>query len=225
MADERRVYQKITIRRGSLSNLPNLAEAEPAITKDSFELFVGGFDGDPNILLSRTAPETLLAMDYANKNQVVFNKISGTGVVIFDEASPSSIGTGSFAITGTGVWEIDRLVPFGPAEGIGGYADFRSSSGTATVSFGATFYDADGVELSFNAVQNNFIANASISNAVFQHARSSVIKGEGAIAGTVQTGARWMKPRIEVSSNSGVLNFDNFMIVPVRPVSAIFNIV
>lgn len=225
MADERRVYQKIIIRRGLLSNVPNLGEAEPAITKDSQELFIGGFDGEPNLLLSRTAPETLLAMDYAHKNQVVFNKISGTGVIIYDENATSSIGKGAFTLTGNGVWEIDRLVPFGPAEGIGGYVDYISPSGIATVSFGATFFDANGVELSFNAVQNNFILNAGASSAVYQFARSSVIKGEGVSAGTVQTGARWLKPRLEVTGNSGIFSFDNFMILPVRPVSSIFNIV
>lgn len=224
MSDARKAFQKIIIRRGSLSNLPVLAEAEPALTRDSLELYVGGLPGEPNILLSRSAPETLVAVDYSNKSQIMFTKISGTGSLSYDSSAPSSIGTGAFSVTGNGIWEIDRIVPIAPSQGIGGYADVRNTVGTSTVSFGATFLSADKTEITFNEVQNNFIANSVLTNAVFQHFNSGIIRGEGVSAGNLPTGARWLKPRLQVSGNTGTLDFDNFMIIPVKETSAVFNI-
>lgn len=197
---------KIKIRRGPLSDLKTiqLDDGELGVTTDTKELYVGvsGINNSVSKLRKELVP-----IDYNNKQNGVgfFKRISGTGTLSYD-SSESAMGAGCFSITGNGTWVIDDFGAIAPLYGIGGQI---VAKGVANYVVGCEFYDASGNLLAGTNVQNNFIMDNIIGTSVFE-LHENYVKTEGSGINTMPVGARFARPFITISGNSGVVKFDHF---------------
>jgi len=159
--------------------------------------------------------EVFCPINYAQKSSGIsfFEIISGTGTVTYNASAPSRMGTGAFEFTGTGVWVLNTVYAVNPDVGIGGFANYASTA-SATISLGYRGFDSNQAEITHNAVQNNFLANAVVYNSTTYAYVQNISTKEGSTAGTIPTNTRWLQPRIEISANAGTVRLDSFIIYP-----------
>lgn len=199
---------KIKLRSGTLAELNSiyLDNAEVGFTTDTKELFVGS--GGINYPISRQYG-LLVPIDYSIKSSFanIFKKTSGVGTLSYSTYS-GIIGTGSFKISGNGTWVVDRLTAISPLTGIGGQVSIK---GLASFNIGCTFYDETQTLISTSSSQQNFLANGITGTGSFAQ-YTNWLRFEGSGANNIPTNAKYAKPFITVSSNSGSVYFDDFVI-------------
>lgn len=155
-----------------------------------------------------------------------WNRLSGTGTLSYDTSNISAIGYGSFAITGTGVWELNTTgsavalaeilrshYPASPLQGVGGFAQFRVNGGTGSIRIGTNFFSRDLTSLSPAAGQDWWIFNTTTTSTTFAFAQN-ICRGEGTSVGQFPTNTRFIRAKIEVVTNPGTIWVDNFTLYP-----------
>lgn len=156
-----------------------------------------------------------------------WNRLSGTGTLSYDTSNISAMGYGSFAITGTGVWELNTTglsggtlpetirshYPVSPLQGMGGVAQFRVNGGTGSLRFGTNFYTRDLVALTPAAGQDWWLFNTTTTSTTFAYAQN-ICRTEGTAVGTLPTNTRFIRAKIEIVTNPGTIWIDNFTVYP-----------
>jgi hypothetical protein len=165
----------------------------------------------------------LVPINWANKQACTqfWSRTSGTGTLTFDGSNISAMGYGSYAITGTGVWEaivttdlsatsVRSHYAVSPTIGMGGFSQFRVNGGTGGLRFGTRFYDRN---LTLISGQEWWLFNSSTTATTFTWAQA-ICRAEGGATGQFPTNARFIRAMFEVTSNPGTIWVDNFVIYP-----------
>lgn len=135
---------------------------------------------------------------------------SGAATIQYDSSMSSSKGKGAFKINGLGTLVLDELLSVSPNVGIGGYVEISRLGTGGEVTIGATCYDE-----ALNVLGDNggFILN--------NHSLTSqpecywgVQTTEGVDPNEFPSGTRFVRPYIQITSNSDGLYIDNFEIHP-----------
>lgn len=154
--------------------------------------------------------------DWSNKAGVArewFVSGGATVLTLNSGATDSAVGVGLFEMTGDGTITTHKYLPISPNLGVGGHI-CMNCTGTANAFVGMNLYDA-----SFNFIQTNwFVLNnsaLSTSSLVTQYFHNMAV-GIGAGAERFPTNARFMKPVINISGNTGTVRWDLFDIQPLN---------
>ena len=152
--------------------------------------------------------------DYGNKGDAVNNfiKSSGSGSVAYNDAGGSVIGRGSFEFTGTGVWVVNTLFPVSVDAGIKGTCHYKISSGSGTISVGYESFDSSQTPIAIVPKQNNFLLNAQVFSNTSYLQVTNTVRSEGGSSSQVPVGTRFVRPRIEITSNPSTISVDAFIL-------------
>lgn len=142
-----------------------------------------------------------------------FKRTSGSGSIAYEDSTDTAMGYGRFAITGTGTWVVDALIPIDPLLGVGGSVSHKASVAGGAFTAGVQCYDAALTLLGSNGGCLSNAAPSTTSWALkYSYARSELNSG----ANNLKIGTRFVKAYIEVTSNPGTIYFDNFNLVPMN---------
>lgn len=170
-----------------------------------------------NIKMTQTAVGYIngpYALDPVNKQLALadFKKTSGAGTISYF-AGDSAIGTGCFAITGTGTWVIDGYMPINPNIGLGGNVSHKSSVAGGSLTVGAQCFDSALTPLGSNG---GFMANAAASTTAWQLKYSFARTESNSGVGNLKVGTRFVKIYIDVTANPGTIYVDSLNVMPMN---------
>lgn len=161
--------------------------------------------------LKESSPEALAPglINWSHKSLFTekFVKVSGPGILNYNDFGLSKIGKGRFEITGTGVWEYDRFIPVSDTRGVTGKIYIGANNTASTISVGVRCYDANKVYLGTNG---GFVANAyipSVPNSYSFH-KSSAFGESASSLRSLKIDTRFVKLFIEVPLSGGLVFFD-----------------
>lgn len=152
--------------------------------------------------------------DWSRKDKV-FREWEGTGgaSLTYSAAAASAIGTGAFQVIGNGTIISKKYMPVNPMQGVGGNVCINCTSG-ATVSVGANFYDSNFNLLGFVP----FIASAQVltTSSIATQFFKNVAANGTAGSNPLNANARYCKPVITITANTGTVNWDLFDLMPLQ---------
>lgn len=142
-------------------------------------------------------------------------KRSGSGEISYN---PSLIdlnksGRGRFEILGTGVWELDILMPISVDVGLGGHISFGADASGTTVNCGYSAIANSGADLGPGYFLTSGLGVTAISS--YEYHDNYVID-EGGGSNNFIGGTRFVKPRIEVTANPVKFYFNGFNLWPMN---------
>ena len=128
-----------------------------------------------------------------------WEKVSGTGNMTYEASADTGMGYGRFAFDGDCVYRLKDYIAVMPYSGIGGFARYKKSLGTASFHAGVYCFDANKNDLT---TSKPFIANSgSVTTSwAFSQGRA---KNEGGSSDNLATGTRFVKPYISITAYSG----------------------
>lgn len=175
----------------------------------------------PRILPKHGSIKSLLEYNtysnYFGREELVdlWVKRSGAGDLSYNSSliETNKSGRGRFEIFGTGVWELDILLPINVDIGLGGFISFGADTSGTTVSCGYSSYGASGAELG----AGNFITNSLGVTAISSYEyHDAYVIDEGVAVDNFVGGTRFVKPRIEITSNPVKFYFNGFYLYPLN---------
>jgi hypothetical protein len=134
-------------------------------------------------------------------------KISGPGILSYNEFGLSKIGKGRFEISGTGLWEYDRFVPVSDTRGVTGKIYIGAGSSACTINVGVRCYDANRVYLGTNGGSFVNTFSPTVLN-IYDFFKSTVFGEQSSGLRYLKPDTRFVKLYIEVPLSGGLVYFD-----------------
>lgn len=152
--------------------------------------------------------------DWSDKDAVLREWfVSGGSTSLTLNNTDSAVGRGVFELSGSGTITTHKYLPISPNLGVGGHICINTT-GSANAFVGMDLFDQN-----FNFIQTNwFIMNnsgLSTSSLAAQYYHNMAV-GVGSGAERFPITARFIKPKINVTVNSGVVRWDLFDIQPLN---------
>lgn len=161
--------------------------------------------------LKESSPDALSPglINWSHKNLFIdkFVKISGPGILNYNQFGFSKIGKGRFEITGTGLWEYDRFIAVSDTRGVTGKIYVGANNTSSTINVGVRCYDANQAYLGTNG---GFVINAYSPSALntYTFHKSSAFGESSSNIRSLKTNTRFVKLYIEVPLSGGLVYFD-----------------
>lgn len=193
-----RVHLGSAIRYASVSNKINILTVNPNIVSPLVQ----------SVGYSQRAIVPNLVNKASDLDRWV--KISGTGAMSYVHDTNCLAGKGHFEITGTGLFVFEDYIPVMPFAGIGGYLGAYSSA-TATVTIGFQAYDAN---LALLTPNGGFLKNSASLTGSWEYIQDICVLEAPSGVNKFPVGTRFIKPSIQVLTNTGTVYFDAFNIFP-----------
>lgn len=148
-------------------------------------------------------------INWSNKDLFVdkWIRLSGTGLLNYNGFGLSKIGKGRYEISGTGLFEYDRYLPVSDTRGVTGKIYIGSNALGAIATVGVRCYDANKNYLGTNGgFLCNSVSPSTVNTYSFYKASAFGESASGLM--NLKPNTRFIKLYIEVSSNPGILFFD-----------------
>jgi len=139
-----------------------------------------------------------------------WKRTTGSGTLSYQASSDTMIGYGRFAISGTGAFAFEDLMPVMPQAGIGAYIGMKDTS-SSTVYVGIACYNSSKAYLG----DKWFLVSTTGLNSSWGYYQNVCVQ-EGGGATNFLSGTRYIKAKVYVSANGGTVYFDGFNIFPMN---------
>lgn len=183
--------------------LPYLANTS-GITLDDLILLIDS-------RLKDSSPDSLSPglINWNNKNLFTdkWIRLTGTGLLTYNDFGLSKIGKGRFEVSGTGLFEYDRFLAVSDTRGVTGKIYLGSNALGSIINVGARCYDANKNYLGTNG---GFLCNGISPDTIntYTFYKSSVFGESASGLINLKPNTRFVKLYIEVVNNPGLIFFD-----------------
>lgn len=154
--------------------------------------------------------------DWSRKEDILreLSVTSGNAVVTYNSAGYSAVGTGRFEITGNGTISSHKYLPVSPKLGIGGHICI-SCSAAAQGSFGVEVYDASHnlIDTKMFVINSQALTTGTLEDQFF---KNLMVNGVGSALEQFLATARYVKPIISITANTGTVYWDMMDIQPLN---------